>query len=464
MILTLFLLIFSFSSFAFVPPQSFDSIYINLEEKILQNQSGKYEGEIISYLSDAKANLILRDYENKVNTNFKVPDYFYKSTRFWFSIYTQFDSRQVVIHDTDNLALVYHILDFGPLHKSNIHRFAKSKLQTQLALEYTNKLKKTLTKLGSSDFKRLSLEETQILNTISKARLVVPKNQKKKKSFFLNLARNIRTQTGQRDKVYHGVLRSIPFLPFLHHQLDNFVLPREVLAIAFLESSFNTTAESKVAASGIWQFMPFISDHFMPNISANLDYRSNPVISSLAAFHLIKENKKILGRWDLAIPAYNSGTKHLLRAKRKYKNKDDFSLKYILDNYEHDHIGFASKNFYTEFLALVHVLAYKDRIYPLDGFAPKKKALKHPNKLSVFITKCFINPKRFFKLLKSSGEYTKKLNAHFKNFDKKFPKGTIIVSDLNLTNRKYLRLSDDQLRFKYPKNYWRYGTKLKCNY
>jgi membrane-bound lytic murein transglycosylase D len=97
----------------------------------------------------------------------------------------------------------------------------------------------------------------------------------------------LRSQTGQRDQIEKGIQRSSIYIHYLRDLAKNFNLPPELLAIPFLESSFNPKAESKVGASGIWQIMPYISGKLLSrDKSKNApDLRNNPIIASLAAFH-----------------------------------------------------------------------------------------------------------------------------------------------------------------------------------
>ena len=179
------------------------------------------------------------------------------------------------------------------------------------------------------------------------------------------MARNVRAQTGQRNNIFQGILNAAPFDGFFADLLKAFNLPHELVAIAFVESSFNPNAVSKVGASGVWQIMPFIEQKILSR-GKNIDSRRSVLLSTLGAFHLLAQNYKILKRWDLAVTAYNSGTKHLLRAQKQFRKKN-IDLPYILKNYHSAHLGFASKNFFSEFLALVYVLEYKDLLYPLKG-------------------------------------------------------------------------------------------------
>lgn len=453
------LLLFSINSYAWINPDVFSSKYINLEENLLKRTINNKFSSATSALEEKTVNYILNDKENKIKSDFKIPKYFEKSVAFWFSIYTQFSSQQIVIHDMDNLDLVYNIIDFSQTHSADINKYTKAKIQTQLSLEYTRRLKKILKKF-SRTLKKLNDEENGILTAIKKVHKI-PKSKSRRKKFFRNLAKNIRTQTGQRDMIYSGVLRAKPYFDYLYKLIDSFKLPRELLAITFLESSFNPKAYSKVGAAGAWQFMPYISNLFMPRRSKFIDYRLNIAVATVSALHLLKQNKMILRTWDLAVPAYNSGTKHLVKARKKFKKVKKLTLEYVLENYNHAHIGFASKNFYSEFLALVHVLAYKEVIYPLKGFQDNKLRF-NTNNLNIYIAKCRTKPKKIYKLLRSSSPNFKELNTHFRYPNRYTKRGNFYVSDINLTARKYYKLSTREITMYYPKKWYKLIRKKRC--
>lgn len=454
-----FLIFITSNSYAWINPDVFDNKYINLEEKLLKRTLKSKFSHATSALEEKTIQYILKDTEKKVFEDFKIPKYFETSVQFWFSIYTQFSSKQVVIHDKEDLDIIYNIIDFSEIHNSSINKYAKAKLQSQLSLEYTKKLKKILKKF-SKTLKKLSDEEKGILAAIKRSKKI-PKSWKKRNYFFKKLAQNIRTQTGQRDMIYKGMLRAKPYFDYLYKTIESFKIPRELLAITFLESSFNPKAYSKVGAAGAWQFMPYISSLFMPKRNKYIDYRLNIIISSISAFHLLKQNKMVLRSWDMAVTAYNSGTKHLIKAKKKFKKVKHLNLEYILEHYNHAHLGFASKNFYAEFLALVHVLAYKEVIYPLKGFQDSKTRFNTDN-LNIFISKCTTRPTRIFKLLEKSSPNFKELNAQFRYPKRKVIRGNFYVSDINLNSKKYYKVSTEKILKLYPKKWPQLVYKKRC--
>lgn len=459
-IIILTLLLITSQSLAWVGPDNFKSSLVDMEQKIFRTTLDKKLISGVGALDEKLIQNILSDYKNRVKKDFKIDPYFRSRVNFWFRVYTQYSSDQVIIHDKENFDLIYNIIDFKDIHSSKLNRYVKSKLQTQLSLEYTRKLKKSFT-LFSKRLTKLKKEDALLLKKLKKI-FKIPRNRKKRKRFFSKLAKNIRTQTGQRDMIKKGIVRSIPYFPYLEKKIKLFNIPKELLAIPFLESSFNPKAYSKVGAAGAWQFMPFIASLFMPKRTKYVDYRRNIFISSVSAFNLLRENKMILKRWDLAVTAYNSGTKHLLRARKKLrKRKRKFTLPNVLKGYNHAHLGFASKNFYSEFLALVHVLAYKNTIYPLKGYEKEYKRFRS-DKINFYLTKCSFKPKRIAYLLRKISPKFDYLNTHFMFKNKGFGRGSIIVSDVNLTKRRYVKVSDKLIKKYKAKDWFRRSKVSKC--
>jgi membrane-bound lytic murein transglycosylase D len=457
----LLVLLISFSSFAWEPPGPYESIRLRLEEFTL-NESLKLKFRIAeNTISNETISKILSDSENRVHNDFQIPKYFKYSTTFWFSIYTQYSTKQIVIHDKEHLGIIYKAIDFTELHSSKINRFAKEKLQVSLSLQHSKAIKDTLKSLGTR-WTHFNPDQQSIVDAIKASGTKIPGRKSKRIKFFTKLANNVRIQTGQRDMIHQGILRSFIYEDFFKQQLKLFNLPKELLAIPFLESSFNAKAVSKAGAAGMWQFMEYIGNLMMPKMSKEVDYRFNPVVSTIAAFHLLKENKMILKYWDLAITAYNSGTKHLLRARKRYKKKGrKVDLAFILRNYKHPHLGFASKNFYSEFLALTYVLAYKNKIFPIEGYRDKNTPFN--DHLKVFLTKCSLRPSWFMGILKKSSPNIYKLNTHFLKPKTKLKKGAIVVTDMELNPKRYFEITQTEMRKIRPRKWPNLVRSKYCN-
>ncbi len=457
MIILLFFL--SFSLFASSLDFLLDSDKLTHEKLIFQNKITQKASLADVAISNTLRDSILNDKQNLVKDDFIIPEYFKSNVYFWFSVYTQYYTHQIIIHDKSNLDLVYKAVDYSHLKALTSNNFLRFKTQNDLVMDEVVEVKKILMKFAEgkeadSEFEKGIYRKITALNSI-------PKNKEKKREFFKDLALNIRTQTGQRDVIFQGISNSLPYLAFFDAYFKVFELPKEMLAVSFLESSFNPRARSRVNAVGAWQIMPVIAQKLMPYSKGNIDTRYNPVISSLAAFHLLKENFSILNRWDLAVTAYNSGTKHLLRAKRLLGSRYEHSLENIFIHYENDHHGFASKNFYSEFLALVHVLAYKEVIFSLQEM-PEYKSRKKTNDIALYVTKCNLIPDDFIAKFSSKSKEIEDLNTHFLKQKKRYGPGQLVVSTAPLPEGMYYQLNDQQLRRKWPINWKNFATNSKC--
>ncbi len=180
---------------------------------------------------------------------------------------------------------------------------------------------------------------------------------------FYDMARNLRSQTGQRDNVVKGLLAAETFFPKMESIFKEVGIPPELTRLALVESSFNLSAISKVGASGVWQFMYKSGLEYMTiDPRHSVDERLSPLKSTVAAARLLKRNYKTLGTWPLAITAYNHGVRGLLRfSPQDRKNSNDGK---IFDGCRKgQRLGFASRSYYAEFLALLHAETYRELFY-----------------------------------------------------------------------------------------------------
>jgi membrane-bound lytic murein transglycosylase D len=128
-------------------------------------------------------------------------------------------------------------------------------------------------------------------------------------------------------------------------------LPPELTRLPLIESCFNLEAYSKVGAAGIWQFMPRTGRLFM-RVDHLVDERRDPISSTHAAAQFLARMHDRLGSWPLAITAYNHGPEGIARAVDEVGSSDIATL---IRDYHGNAFGFASRNFYPEFLAALEV-------------------------------------------------------------------------------------------------------------
>jgi membrane-bound lytic murein transglycosylase D len=137
-------------------------------------------------------------------------------------------------------------------------------------------------------------------------------------------------------------------------------VPVELAYLPLVESSFNVRARSSVGALGMWQFMPATGKKFL-RIDDDIDERRDPFVSTRAAARLLKQNYRLLGNWPLAITAYNHGTEGIFRAMSEVGSEN---LVEMIRRYQSPSFGFASKNFYAEFLAAVEIASNVGSYFP----------------------------------------------------------------------------------------------------
>jgi membrane-bound lytic murein transglycosylase D len=109
----------------------------------------------------------------------------------------------------------------------------------------------------------------------------------------------------------------------------------------------------------MWQFIRSTGSNYM-TVNSSIDERLDPVMAADAAARYLKGSYSKLGSWPLALTSYNHGVNGMMRAKARYGN----DMARIVRDYDGPYFGFASRNFYAQFLAARHVAQNADRYFP----------------------------------------------------------------------------------------------------
>ena len=115
--------------------------------------------------------------------------------------------------------------------------------------------------------------------------------------------------------------------------------------------------------------MPATGRRFL-TVNGRVDERLDIQAATVAAAQIFQENYDQLGTWPLAITAYNHGLYGMKQAVETMGTKD-FGV--IFQHYRGPSFGFASQNFYAEFLAAMEVAQNYTRYFgdiPLDSPVP----------------------------------------------------------------------------------------------
>ena len=252
------------------------------------------------------------------------------NVRFWARIYTEVDSGAGLIHDAENLDVVYEEIRLpdGLSARARDRRVENTKKHYRAVLQ----------RLARGKRQNLSEEEARVLarwpEDVSDATL-------------RRASSRVRFQLGQADKFQEGLIRMGQWSDHIERVLEEHGVPRELVALPHVESSYDPRAYSRVGAAGIWQFTRSTGRRYL-RVDHVVDERMDPFKASVGAARLLRDNYRQLESWPLAITAYNHGVGGMARAVRKLGTRDIGS---ISRRYRSRTFGFASRNFYAEFLA-----------------------------------------------------------------------------------------------------------------
>ena len=246
--------------------------------------------------------------------------------RFWTRVYTEVDTDSGFLHDARNLAVIYRKVDYN---RQEIEQFR-------------GRIVEDLNVLATGKRSSLTLTQQQTLDAwpedVSNARLA-------------EAANSVRFQLGQSDRFVEGLIRSGAYREHITRVASERGLPVELGALPHVESSFHPGAYSHANAAGMWQFIRATGQRFM-RIDNVVDERMDPYVATHAAMSLLEYNYNLLGHWPLALTAYNHGAGGLARAVREVGSNQ---IEDIIANYNGRAFGFASRNFYPQFLAVLDV-------------------------------------------------------------------------------------------------------------
>jgi membrane-bound lytic murein transglycosylase D len=246
---------------------------------------------------------------------------------FWKKVYTQFGEDDLIIHDLIRVNLIYGVASDDDV---------KSKISGVQAL-----LREIRSGLDALD--TLSPEAQQVRASIEAQGLSLTP------AVLDDLMRNVHTQRGVRERFREGVVRSGRHVEEFRQTLKKIGVPEELALLPLVESSFENV-RSKAGAVGMWQFTRSTGRQYL-RINNKVDERLDPLKATQAAGRLLRDNFDALGSWPLAITAYNHGRPGMLRAQREVGS----DLVDIISEYKGPVFGYASMNFYSEFLAAVEV-------------------------------------------------------------------------------------------------------------
>jgi membrane-bound lytic murein transglycosylase D len=305
---------------------------------------------------------------------FVVPSRLRPRVNFWIDIFTKYGKYHSVIHHRTHPQAVFRVLDFSQkaptMSERQFKKFKDAEVKKQIA-----EVQAAMKRLAAGKSPQNSLE-MRIVKQMSFLPSGTGKYRKVVKEGL------IRAQTGIKERYRGAVERSGRYLHILEKIfVEDYGLPIELTRLPFIESSFDYTAYSSVGAAGIWQFMKATARSYM-KVNSLIDERRDVISATHGAAKYLQYAYKKLGKWPLALTSYNHGITGVGRKVKKAGTRDIIRL---VENPNKQYFGFASQNFWPEFLAALEVYDNLPRYFPgLVPEPPKRIAfLELPHSLSV---------------------------------------------------------------------------------
>ncbi|RPI06136.1 MAG: lytic transglycosylase domain-containing protein, partial [Zetaproteobacteria bacterium] len=234
------------------------------------------------------------DVGHALSPHFPKPVALAPNVEFWKRIYTEHGVGDFVLHDRENLSVIYAVVRV-PEATNQIRAEQLAKPEVERVRE---KYRELLLRLADG-----AAPEDLGADARAVARMwgcpCAPDNLRR-------AAENIRVQQGLREKVDEGLQRARGLLPRIVPILKRHDVPVELAALPLIESAYNPAAYSKAGAAGLWQFIRSTGKQYSL-VKGRRDYRRDPVRATEAAARLLRNNYETLGSWPLAITAYNHG-------------------------------------------------------------------------------------------------------------------------------------------------------------
>jgi membrane-bound lytic murein transglycosylase D len=266
---------------------------------------------------------------------------------FWQQVFGVWRAHQIALHDQENLGVVYELVEVSGYIGGTL-----SAEQQHAVNQRCRRLKAQLNDLEYRLHKRIGLtaEQMRLHRTILRGA---------GKAAVREAAERIRAQRGMRESFARSLAASGRYAPLFRQVFREAGLPEGLADLPHVESAFSPQARSSKGAVGVWQFMPTTAKRFLV-MNRAVDERYDPVLAARGAARYLAYAYGKLSDWGLAVTSYNHGLAGMLRAKEQHGT----DIGKVARRYEAPSFGFASRNYYAEFLAVRSILADLPRFFP----------------------------------------------------------------------------------------------------
>jgi membrane-bound lytic murein transglycosylase D len=280
---------------------------------------------------------------------FQKPGELEPAVEFWRKTYTLWHRSQVAFHDDRYLDVIYEVIDLPGYVDESL-----TSEQKEIVNQHRDFWKVQLAILESK------LSYNAQLNATDKQ--IIAKLQstgKQLNSVLSGAADRVRSQRGIRERFKRGLDISRRYDMQFRKIFRDAGLPEDLAYLPHVESSFQPAAKSSAGAVGMWQFTKGAAKTFMP-AGNRVDRRLDPFASAVGAARYLSYAYSKLHDWPTAITSYNHGIGGMKRAQ----NQVGHNFTHIVKAYTGPAFGFASRNYYAQFLAARDIASNPMQYFP----------------------------------------------------------------------------------------------------
>ncbi|MEM1248168.1 MAG: LysM peptidoglycan-binding domain-containing protein [Acidobacteriota bacterium] len=287
------------------------------------------------------------------SADFPLPASLEPAVEFWKLVFAGHTSDEVILHDDRHLDVIY-----GTVSALDLRAGGASDVKVEVARRKRAEKALLGIRRALQGDRRASAEHREMVEKAWAAAGKTPDS---------GARHRVRSQLGLKNRFAEAIEISGMFIPEIKEILERNGVPTEVAYLPFVESMFNYKARSKVGASGAWQFTRATGRLFL-RIDEAVDERSDVLHAADGAARMLRKDYERIEAWPLALTGYNHGAAGMRRAARRLGTKD---IGVIVRKYRSRTFGFASRNFYAEFLAVVQIYQNRERYFP--GVEPRPR-------------------------------------------------------------------------------------------
>lgn len=281
------------------------------------------------------------------SSTFPVPTEIADNVDFWRHVYGIWSRDQLVVHDDEHMGVIYEVTKIPGTIQGGLTESQKAWVDSRAAY-YVNRLRDLESRLRSGQSPSAGDRE-----------LIAKFDTSGGTAAIYGASERVRTQRGMRERFKRGLEISGRYDQAFRQIMRQRGVPEDLAYLPHVESSFQTNARSTVGACGVWQFMPGTGKLYM-TINNSVDERLDPILAADGAARYLSEAHRKLGSWPLAITSYNHGQGGIANARAQCGN----DIGRIVKTYKGQYFGFASRNFYSEFVAAREVARNPQRYFP----------------------------------------------------------------------------------------------------